>query len=105
MIKILAACFVIGVAGLLLYGMLRLPTRPQEKVLPAAREGHWITAHYDVDATTKVVVQKVSPTGVDVLDEHLVATLSIDDPEYDAKFLSAMSTARERRALFESETE
>lgn len=100
---LLEAVFVIGLAGLLLYGTLRLLTRPQDRRLPAAREGHWITAHYDVDRTTRVVVQKVSPTGVDVLDEHLVTTLRIDDPEYDARFLAAMATARERRALFESE--
>ena len=49
------------------------------------------------------MVQKTSPTGVNVLDEHSVATIRIDDPEYDAKFLAAMATARERRALFESE--
>ena len=100
----LEAAFVIGLAGLLLYGTIRLLTRPQDRRLPASREGHWVTAHYDVDGTTNVVVQKVSPTGFNVLDEHVVAKLRIDDPEYDAKFLSAMATARERQALFESET-
>jgi hypothetical protein len=27
----------------------------------------------------------------------------LDDPDYDAKFLAAMESARQRRALFESE--
>jgi len=40
-----------------------------------------------------------------VVDEHVIATLRVDDPEYDAKFLSAMATARERRALFEAENQ
>jgi len=102
---LLEAVFVIGAAGLLLYGTIRLLTRPQDRRLPASREGRWVTAHYDVKGTTRVVVQKVSPTGVNVLDEHVVATVRIDDPEYDTQFLTAMATARARRALFESETE
>ncbi len=101
---LLEAALVIGVAGMLVYGTIRLLTRPQDRRLPATREGRWVTAHYDVKGTTRVVVQKVSPTGVNVLDEHVVATLRVDDPDYDAQFLSAMATARERRALFESET-
>jgi len=103
LIVVLEAALVIGVAGVLLYGTIRLLSRPEDRRLPTSREGHWVTAHYDVKGTTRVVVQKVSPTGVNVLDEHLVATLRVDDPKYDAKFLSAMATARERQALFESE--
>ena len=49
-----------------------------------------------------MVLQKISSSGV-VLDEHVVATVPVDDPDYDAKFLTAMNTARERRALFEAE--
>ncbi len=103
LIGIFELAVVLGFAGLLVLVVLRLLNRPQDSRLPASREGRWITAHYDVKATTRVVVQKVSPTGVNVLDEHVVATLRIDDPGYDAAFLSAMATARERRALFESE--
>ena len=102
-VVLLEAAFVIGLAGLLLYGTIRLLTRPQDHRLPASSAGHWVTAHYDVKGATHVVVQKTSPTGVNVLDEHSVAKIRIDDPEYDAKFLAAMATARERRALFESE--
>jgi hypothetical protein len=105
LIGILEAALVIGVAGLLLYGAVRLLARPADRQLPASQAGQWVTAHYDVDGVTNVVVQKLSPTGVNVLDEHVVAKLTIDDPDYDAKFLAAMAAARQRRALFESETE
>jgi hypothetical protein len=98
----LEAAFVIGLFGLLVYGALRLLTRSQDR-LPASSAGIWVTAHYDAKGATHVVVQKTSPTGVNVLDEHNVATIRIEDPEYDAKFLAAMATARERRALFEAE--
>jgi hypothetical protein len=43
--------------------------------------------------------------GVNVLDEHVVARIPVDDPDYDAKFMAAMAAARERRALFEAEEE
>jgi hypothetical protein len=38
-----------------------------------------------------------------VLDEHVIATVRSDDPEYDDKFLVAMNAARQRQALFEAE--
>ena len=49
------------------------------------------------------MVQKLSPGGANILSEHVVTTIPVGDPDYDAKFLAAMSTARERRAMFESE--
>ena len=49
------------------------------------------------------MVQKVSPGGANILSEHVVTTIRVDDPEYDSKFLAAMAAARERRAMFESE--
>ncbi len=45
----------------------------------------------------------MSPQGAHLINEHVVATIPLDDPEYDTKFMTAMATARERRALFESE--
>jgi hypothetical protein len=33
----------------------------------------------------------------------VITKLDVEDPDYDAKFLAAMATARERRALFEAE--
>jgi hypothetical protein len=46
---------------------------------------------------------KVSAGGAQVLDEHLVARIPTADPDYDAKFMTAMAAARERQALFEAE--
>ena len=62
-----------------------------------------MVTHFARDGKTHVVVRKVLPDGATVIDEHLIATVAEDDPEYDAKFLEAMAQARERLALFESE--
>ena len=101
-VLIIEAAFVLGLLGLICYGVIRLlthvPTRPS-----VSNAGRWVTVHYDVNGVTRVAVQKVSPTGASVLDEHIISTIPIDDPEYDAKFLTAMAAARERRALFEAE--
>src|ERR1700712_4410616 len=99
---IVDVALVLGMAGLILYGTIWLLTRPQDRRRPVPR-GQWRTAHYDVDGTTHVVVQKLSPSGGEMFDEHEVAAITIDDPAYDATFLAAMATARERRALFETE--
>lgn len=67
--------------------------------------GLWRTNHYDVKGVTRVVVQKVSPGGTNILNEHVVATVRLNDPDYDSTFMAAMATARERRAIFESEAD
>ena len=104
---ILEAAFVLGMAGLIAYATIRLLTltRFEEKPRPVSLAGRWRVAHYDVKGETRVVLQKHSQGSARVLDEHLIATVRVDDPEYDAKFLTAMSSARERRALFDSEEE
>ena len=65
--------------------------------------GHWRATHYEAEGVTRVVVQKVSATGVNLLDEHVVAELHRDDADFDSRFLEAMSTARQRQSLFEAE--
>lgn len=102
---LLEAALVVGMVWLFVYATIRLLTRPQDQRRPASPAGQWRTAHYDLKAETHVVLQKISPSGDHVLDEHVIATVLIDDPDYDAKFLTAMSTARERRSLFEAEEE
>jgi hypothetical protein len=97
---LLEAALVVGMVWLVVYGTIRLLTRPQSPVAPT---GAWRAVHYDLQGRTHVVLQRTSPGGDYVLDEHVIATVPVDDPEYDAKFLAAMSTARERRALFEAE--
>lgn len=94
------------VAVIVLSGRGRRESRPETR--PEIGAARWVVNHYDIrgeDARseTRVVVQKLSPTGAHLLSEHVVATIRTDDPEYDAAFLEAMSSARERRALFESE--
>jgi hypothetical protein len=101
---LLEAAVVIGIFCLIVGGALRLLTRPSAQ-RPALPAGHWRAVHYDVKGHTHVVLQKVSASGANVLDEHVVATISVDDPDYDALFLAAMSAARERRALFDTEEE
>jgi hypothetical protein len=98
------ALIVIGGLGLLLYVGIRALSGTGRKALTIG-PGQWRTTHYDVKGITRVVVQKVSPGGANILSEHVVTTIRVDDPEYDAKFLAAMSAARERRAMFESEDE
>jgi len=71
----------------------------------APSPGRWRSAHYDDHGLTRVVLQKLSADGTKVLDEHTVATIRADDPDYEDKFLGAMLTARQRQALFESEEE
>ena len=97
------AVLVLGGVGLLVYGAIRLLSRSQDKSLPTSNPGQWKATHYDSKGVTRVVLQKTTPTGAHLLDEHVVATIKLDDPEYDTKFMTAMATARERRAMFETE--
>ena len=99
----LEAAAVIGLLALLVFfGVLFLMGRSKQPDA-AIGPGHWRAAHYDAKGVTRVVVQKVSATGVNKLDEHVVAELRRDDPDYDSRFLEAMSTARQRQSLFEAE--
>lgn len=97
---------VAGVVGVLLYLAIRAllsgPGR-SESSHPALAAGRWRTAHYDVDGHTKVVVQKVSAAGTHVLDEHVIAEIAVGNPDYDEVFMTAMATARQRQAIFETE--
>ena len=102
---ILEAAFVLAVLGLITYATIRLLTRSQDEQPPVSLAGHWRVAHHDVKGETHVILQKHALGSGKVLDEHVIATVRVDDPDYDAKFLAAMSAARERRALFETEDE
>jgi hypothetical protein len=74
-----------------------------QELHPAMNAGRLRTAHYDVDGHTKVVVQKVTPAATHVLDEHVIAEILVSDPDYDELFMTAMATARQRQAIFETE--
>jgi hypothetical protein len=103
----LQAVVVLGLLALALYAAVRMAGRAEvgggDGGPPALTHGHWRTGHYDTESATRVVLQKVSEEGARVLDEHVIATISASDPEYDEKYLAAMSIARQRQALFESE--
>ncbi len=83
----LESLLVVGIMGVLFYLAIRvlLGSKGQEPH-PALNAGHWRTAHDDGDGHTKVVVQKVSPTGTHVLDEHVIAEVLVRDPDYDEPF-------------------
>ena len=103
-VAMLEGLLVVGIFGVLLYLAIRaLSTRQVQELHPAVKIGRWRTAHYDVDGHTKVVVQKVTPAGTHVLDEHVIAEVPVRDPDYDELFMTAMATARQRKAIFESE--
>ena len=97
------AAFVVGLLGAMVYAITALLLRPQDQRRPSSQPGTWRAAHYDARGETHVVLQKIAEGGASVLDEHVVATFRADDPEYDDKFLAAMSAARQRQALFETE--
>lgn len=96
------AAFVVGMVSVIVYAAFWLLTRSRAQQRPVAAGGQWRAVHYDVKGQTRVALQRVAPGGAK-LDEHVIATIPVDDPDYDAKFLTAMSSARERRALFETE--
>ena len=97
------AVFVLGVVALVVYGAVRLLSRARYQLPTPSSAGVWKATHYDVKGSTRVVLQKLSTGGTNLLNEHVIATIPLDDPEYDAKFMTAMATARERRAMFETE--
>lgn len=100
---LIEAVFLIGLLGVMVYAITSLLVRPQGQRRPSSLSGKWCVVHYDANQETHIVLQKISESGAQVLDEHVIATLRSDDPEYDDKFLVAMNTARMRQAVFESE--
>lgn len=100
---LIEAAVLVGLLGLMIYVVtsyfLRSPDQ-HERPSPA---GTWRVGHYDARGRTHVVLQKVSESRGAVVDEHVIAAFPSDDPEYDEKFLAAMSAARQRQALFQAE--
>jgi hypothetical protein len=97
------AVLVVGLLGLAIFWVTSLLLRSANHGPQASPPGTWRVAHYDVRGETRVVLQKVRERDTKVLDEHVIASVRSDDPDYDDKFLVAMSTARQRQALFEAE--
>ena len=104
-VVLLDAVIVLGVVSVCLYLVFRAVMVDQEagpRILSSSSRGKWETTHYDRHGVTRVAVRKMS-LGGQLLDEHVVAEIPIGDTDYDERFLTAMATARERKALFESE--
>lgn len=97
------AAVLIGLLGVMIYAVTSFLLRSPDQRRPSSLPGTWRIGHYDAEGETHVILQKTSPAGSTVLDEHVIATFPSDDPEYDDKFLAAMSAARQRQALFEAE--
>ena len=104
-VALFEALVVVGVAAIVVYAMyaaLNSTGHGMEKT-DTTVAGRWETAHYGVHGATKVVVRKAAPSTGKSSDEHVVAVIPDDDPDYEEKFLHAMAQARSRAALFDSE--
>jgi len=99
----LEAVIVVGLAGLLVFWVVSLFLRPASEGPQVSPAGTWRVAHYDVKGETRVVLQKVREGDTRVVDEHAIASIPSDDPDFDERFLTAMTAARQRQALFEAE--
>ena len=100
---VLEAAILVGLVGLMIFWMTSHLLRSTDQGPQVSAPGTWRVAHYDAKGATRVVLQKVRDGDTRVLDEHVIATVRVDDPDYDAKFLAAMSAARERRAELDEE--
>ena len=100
LVKAVVLLGLVGVVFVVVSGLARRPGGA--RALPGSA-GRWQAAHFAQSGHTHVVVRKVSPDGVTVVDEHLIAAVPEQDPDYDAQFLQAMAQARERAALYQSE--
>ena len=104
-VALFEALVVVGVAAIVVYAMytaLSSTGRGMAKT-DTTVAGRWETAHYGVQGATKVVVRRAAPSTGISRDEHVVAVIPDDDPDYEEKFLQAMAQARSRAALFDSE--
>jgi hypothetical protein len=99
----LESAAVIGLLALIVFAaIMALSSRSKPDRAPVG-VGQWRATHYEANGVTRVVVQKISTTGVNLLDEHVVAELHRDAPDYDTRFLEAMAAARQRQSVFEAE--
>jgi hypothetical protein len=97
------AVILIGLVGLLIFWVTSFLLRPASQGPQVSPAGRWRVAHYDAKGETRIVLQKTREGDTRVLDEHVIASVRSDDPEFDGKFLAAMDAARQRQALFEAE--
>lgn len=82
----------------------RLLGRPLAGVPVPSTTARWRITHYDADGETRVVLERQDVHGDRGRGrQHVVGTIPLDDPDYEATFLALMDAARQRRAIFEAE--
>ncbi|MGC1176834.1 MAG: hypothetical protein WA843_02085 [Candidatus Saccharimonadales bacterium] len=71
----------------------------------AIEKASWNPFHESIDGYTHVMVRLAGkgPQGILELERQDITQISDTDPEYNEKFLQAMSAARERAATLNSE--
>ena len=94
---------VIGLVWALVHVTLRLVERTRATAATDPGTAAWRIAHFDTDGETRIVLQRQDRRGQRVGTQHVVSTVRLDDPDYEAGFLAGMEAARQRRALFEAE--
>ena len=93
LIVLLIAILLVGGLGYLVYAASVSAARGRH--LRLRTRGRWQTRHYAQGGETVVAVALVLPTG-EVLDEHVVARIPDNDPDWNARFLRAREEAAER---------
>jgi pyridoxamine 5'-phosphate oxidase family protein len=91
-VLLVALLFAACVAGLAYVVMTPVARRHGRRLRAKAR---WRTRHYGERGHTVVAVGLALPSG-EVLDEHVVARVRDDDPDWNARFLAARAEAEER---------
>ena len=82
-----------GGLGYLVYAAAASAARGRQVRLRA--RATWQTRHYAHDGETVVAVSLLLPSG-EILDEHVVARIPDQDPDWNARFLRAREEAAER---------
>ena len=86
---------------IIVLGTIRVLTRrPQDQRRPVTPAGQWRAALRREGRDTRRAAKDHGERRV--LDQHVVATVPGDDPDYEAQFLTAMNTARERAGAVRS---
>ncbi len=100
LVPLLVAAFVVAVV---VVAVLAFRQIAGSDAAPAIEPARWTAAHVSRDGLTHVVVRRVVASTGQVLDEREVVTFPDDDPDYDARFMEAIATARARADLFNGE--
>jgi pyridoxamine 5'-phosphate oxidase family protein len=93
-----AIAFVVALAATLLIAFLAylvLATAQRRRQTRMSHAARWKLRHFGEQGATVVTTSLMLPDGR-VLDQHVVARIAEEDPEWTAKFLAATQDAQER---------